>query len=119
VLEAGERLERDALAGVVAYPDLAPILAEVSPEHFDDELHRSLREHLVAGREGTPETTALLAELDARAAAEGIDEDTARQLLLRLRERQLRRELAHAEPERIEDLREQLQKVRAAAGEPV
>jgi DNA primase len=119
VLEAGERLERDALAGVVAFPDLAPILAEVSPHHFDDELHRALRAHLIEPGEGTPETTALLAELDARAAAEGIDEETARQLLLRLRERQLRRELAHADPERIDDLTEQLQKVRAAAGEPV
>jgi DNA primase len=119
VLEAGERLERDALAGVVAFPDLAPILGEISPDHFDDELHRALRAHLISGHEGTPETTALLAELDARAAAEGIDEETARQLLLRLRERQLRRELAHADPKRIEELREQLVKVRAAAGEPV
>jgi DNA primase len=119
VLEAGERLERDALAGVVAFPDLAPILAELAPGHFDDELHRALRAQLIEPGEGTPETTALLAELDARAAAEGIDEETARQLLLRLRERQLRRELAHADPDRIEDLTEQLQKVRAAAGEPV
>jgi DNA primase len=119
VLEAGERLERDALAGVVAFPDLAPILGELSPEHFDDELHRALRTHLVEPGEATPQTTALLAELDARAAAEGIDEETARQLLLRLRERQLRRELAHADPQRIEELQEQLVKVRAAAGEPV
>ena len=119
VLEAGDRLERDALAGVVAHPALTPILAEVSPEHFDDDLNQALRLHLVEPGEGSPETTTLLAELDARAAAEGIDEDTARQLLLRLRERQLRRELAHAEPEQIEELREQLVKVRAAAGEPV
>ncbi len=119
VLEAGARLERDALAGVVAYPALTPILAEVSPEHFDDELNQALRLELVEPGERSPETTALLAELDARAAAEGIDEDTARQLLLRLRERQLRRELAHAEPERIEELQDQLVKVRAAAGEPV
>jgi DNA primase len=119
MLEAGARLERDALAGIVAYPDLVPILAEVSSDHFDDELHRALRSHLVDAGEATPETTALLAELDARAAAEGIDEETARQLLLRLRERRLRRELANADPERIEELQEQLVKVRVAAGEPV
>jgi DNA primase len=119
ILEAGERLERDALAGVVAYPSLVPILAEISPEHFDDELHLALRAQLVEPCEASAETTALLAELDARAAAEGIDEETARQLLLRLRERRLRRELANAEPERIEELQEQLVKVRTAAGEPV
>ena len=38
--------------------------------------------------------SALLAELDARAAREGIDERTGKELLLRLRERRLRRELA-------------------------
>jgi DNA primase len=119
VLEAGERLERDALAGVVAHPDLVPILAEVAPDHFDLELHRALRAQLVDQGEPTAETTELLAELDARAAAEGIDEETARQLLLRLRERRLRRELAKADPERIEELQEALVKVRTAAGEPV
>ena len=119
VLEAGERLERDALAGVVAHRELVPILEEISPEHFDAELHRSLRRLLVEGGETDAETTALLAELDARAAAEGIDDETARQLLLRLRERRLRRELAKANPERIEELQEALLKVRAAAGEPV
>jgi len=119
VLEAGERLERDALAGVVAYQSLVPVLAEISADHFDDELHRALRAQLVEPGDASSETTALLAELDARAAAEGIDEETARQLLLRLRERRLRRELANAEPERIEELTEQLVKVRTAAGEPV
>ncbi len=57
---------------------------------------------------------ALLAELDARAGAEGIDEGTAEQLLLRLRERQLRRELAVADEERLPDLRQALAKVRTA-----
>ena len=119
VLEAGERLERDALAGVVAFPDLAPILAEVSPEHFDDELHRALRAHLVEPGEGTPETTA---SSPSSTRAPPPRESTRRRLgssSSALRERQLRRELAHADPERIDDLTDQLQKVRAAAGEPV
>ncbi len=37
----------------------------------------------------------MLAELDARAAREAIDEATTKELLLRLRERAVRRELAH------------------------
>jgi DNA primase len=119
VLEAGERLERDALAGCVAHPDLVPVLAELGEEHFDDELHRRLRAHLVAGAPADREVVALLAELDARAQAEGIDDETAKQLLLRLRERDLRRELASADFERTKELQDALRQVREAAGEPV
>jgi hypothetical protein len=57
----------------------------------------------------------LLAELDARAATEGIDEETAKELLLRLRERQVRRELETADLERTKELQEQLEKIRATA----
>ena len=38
LLEAGMRWERDALAACVAHPELAGILAELGPEHFDDPL---------------------------------------------------------------------------------
>ena len=48
-LDAGDRLERDALAGVIAHPTLRPLLAELTPEHFHDPLHRALRAHLVDG----------------------------------------------------------------------
>jgi hypothetical protein len=57
----------------------------------------------------------LLAELDARAATEGIDQETAKELLLRLRERQVRRELETADLERTKELQEQLEKIRATA----
>ena len=57
---------------------------------------------------------ALLAELDARAGAEGIDEDTAKELLLRLRERQLRRELATADPQRTLELQGALTRLHEA-----
>jgi hypothetical protein len=60
------------------------------------------------------ELVALLAELDARAAAGGIDEETAEQLLLRLRERRLRRDLETAEESRVADLQQALAKVRTA-----
>jgi DNA primase len=117
VLEAGSRLEHDALAGVVAYPGLARLLAELSPEHFDDPLLRRVQAHLAAAEAAPePELVGVLAELDARAAAEGIDEGTAKELMLRLRERQLRRELATAGPERTRELQEALTRIREAVG---
>lgn len=98
VLEAGVRQERDALAGVVAHTRLTPLLAELTPEHFDVELHRRVRKYLL---EPAPtadrELVGVLAELDARAADEEIDEGTAKELLLRLRERGIRRELARSD----------------------
>src|SRR5881409_1560977 len=51
LLDAGERLERDALAGVAAHRSLVPVLAELGPEHFDAEDHRRLRDGLVGGAE--------------------------------------------------------------------
>jgi DNA primase len=115
LLEKGSRLERDALAGVAAHPELRDVLAELTPDHFDTELHRRAREHLLEAGEPDDELVPLLAELDARAAAEGIDEETATELLLRLRERQLRRELESADLERTKELQEQLAKIRATA----
>jgi DNA primase len=115
LLEKGSRLERDALAGVAAHPDLRDVLAELTPDHFDTELHRRARDHLLGASEPDEELVPLLAELDARAAAEGIDEETAKELLLRLRERQLRRELENADLERTKELQEQLAKIRATA----
>jgi DNA primase len=114
LLEKGARLERDALAGVAAHPALTELLAELSPEHFDSELHRRAREHLLEPG-AVEELVPLLAELDARAATEGIDQETAKELLLRLRERQLRRELETADLERTKELQEQLEKIRATA----
>jgi DNA primase len=115
LLEKGSRLERDALAGIAAHPELRDLLAELAPEHFDAELHRRAREHLLEPGDPDAELVPLLAELDARAATEGIDDETAKELLLRLRERQLRRELTSADPERTKELQEQLEKVRATA----
>ena len=116
LLEAAERLERDALAGVAAHPELRQVLESLTPEHFDSQLHRRARAHLLEeGEVPDEELVVLLAELDARAAAGGIDEETTTELLLRLRERQLRRELAGADLERTKELQEQLEKIRATA----
>jgi DNA primase len=117
VLEAGVRQERDALAGVVAHPGLISLLAELTPEHFDLELHRRVREHLLDPGDADRELVGMLAELDARAAEEAIDEDTAKELLLRLRERSLRRELARSDDlERTKELQAALARIREAVG---
>jgi DNA primase len=119
VLGAGDRLERDALAACVAHPELAKLLHELSPEHFDEELHRRFRSVLVDGADEDAELVGLHAELDARAAREGIDARTGKELLLRLRERRLRRELAGAELERTTELQATLARVRQAIAELV
>jgi DNA primase len=115
LLDAGSRLERDALAACVAHPALRRLLGELTPEHFDDEAHRSFRAALLdGGGEGQEELVALRAELDAVAAREGLDERTGTELLLRLRERKLRRDLeaVAGDLERVGDLQVQLARVR-------
>jgi DNA primase len=116
LLEAGERLERDVLAASLAHPALLRGLAELAPEHFDSEVHRRFRTALVSGRDD-PELTALRAELDARAAREAIDERTGAELLLRLRERKLKRDLSGADLARTTELQAHLAKVRQALAE--
>ena len=64
-----------------------------------------------------PELVALLAELDARAEADGIDEETAKQLLLRLRERRLGRELEAADEAQFQELQHKLAEIRTAIRE--
>jgi len=115
LLEAGARLERDALAGAAAHPELRDLLAELSSDHFDADLHRRAREYLLEPGEADRELVQLLAELDARADAEGIDEATTKELLLNLHERKLRRELQNADFERTKELQEELERLRSAA----
>ena len=116
LFEAGDRLERDALAACLAHPSLVRGLGELTPGHFDSDLTRRFRAALVAGRDD-PELTALKAELDARAAREAIDERTGAELLLRLRERKLKRDLAGADLARTTELQAHLAKVRQALAE--
>ena len=117
LLDAGERLERNALAGVAVHRTLVPVLAELGPDHFDSEQYRRLRALLIGTAPQDPDLVGLLAELDARAVADGIDERTAEELLLRLRERRIRRELADAPPERTIELQAALAKIRGAVEE--
>jgi DNA primase len=116
LLDAGGRLERDALAACLAHPSLVRGLAELTPEHFDVDVNRRLRASLITGRDD-PELTSLRAELDARAAQEAIDERTGAELLLRLRERKLKRDLAGADLAKTTELHAHLAKVRQALAE--
>jgi DNA primase len=120
LLDAGTRLERAALAGVAAHPSLGKFLAELGPEHFDDPLHRRACAHLLGQAPADDELTPLLAELYALADEESITEQTAEQLLLRLRERKLARELSalpEADEGRLVDLQQALLKIRTAIRE--
>jgi DNA primase len=116
MLEAGERLERDVLAACFAFPSLRGALEKLSPEHFDGDENRRLRTALLT-RDADEETAPALAELDAVAATEAIDETTAKELLLRLRERHLRRQLSGADLDQTAELQRKLLEIREAVAE--
>jgi len=114
--EAGDRLERDTLAGCLAHPEFVPDLAALPPDQFDSDRYRRLRAHIVDGGEPDTDLLPLIAELDARAESEEITEATTRELLLRLTERGLRRELARTNGDlaRTKELQEKLERIRKA-----
>jgi DNA primase len=112
LLDAGTRLERSALAGVAAHESLRDELELLGPDHFDDELHRRARAYVLGQEAADGELTALLAELYALRDEEEITLETANQLLLRLRERGLERELARADAEQLVKLQQALAKLR-------
>jgi DNA primase len=114
LLDAGKRLERSALAGVAANPKLTRYLEELGPEHFDDELHRRARAHLLGHEVADDELTPLLAELYALGDRDELTEETAEQMLLRLRERRLQRQLNDARPDHFLELQQRLAEVRTA-----
>jgi len=114
-LDASAKLERSALSGVLRHEQLRPLLAELSADHFYDERHRAIRGPLVDDTPLDEAGIGLLAELDAYAEAEGIGEATGTELLLRLRERELQRELRAAPVERRHELTEALARLRERA----
>jgi DNA primase catalytic core len=113
LVEAAEKVERGALGGVIVHRELTGMLAEIPPEQFRNDLHRALRNQLVDGGFATPETLALLAELDFWAQeVEGIDKATAEVYLLRMTEREAQTELQQAELERVPELSARLVRIR-------
>ena len=116
VMEAGDRLERDVLAACIAFPTLTEELRQIPADRFDSDLYRRLRA-VILKEESDDEIIPALAELDAVAATEGIDEATAKQLLLNLRERYLRRRLNDAPLEETPELQRELLEIREAVAE--
>ena len=116
VMEAGDRLERDVLAACIAFPSLGEELKKIPADHFDTDLHRQLRA-IVLKEASADDVITELAELDALAATEGINEATAKQLLLNLRERHLRRRLNEATLEETKELQQELVEIREAVAE--
>ncbi len=114
ILEAGLRLERDTLAACVVSPSLVAALGSLGVDHFGDPLHRRFRDVLVEGAAEDDELVALRAELGARAARDAIDERTGRELLLRLRERRLRRDLQGADLARATEIQAHLARLQEA-----
>ena len=119
LLDAGARLERDALAACLAHPELHERLRALPPDLFDDELHRRFRAVLVDGAAEDADLVALHAELDARIERERVTERNGTERLLQLRERRLRRELAApgVDMAHAKELQEHLAKVRQALAE--
>jgi DNA primase len=120
-LEGGDRLEKRLLAAVAADPELVEhYLAPLDERHFDDPLHRRLRDYLCGEAEPDEELLRARAELDATAETEHLDADAAKELFLRLEERMVRRELARLEGEdlaRTVELQTLLAKIREAQQE--
>lgn len=118
LLDAGVRLEREALAAVVAHPELVDALAGLAEEHFELDEHRRMRAALVARVPPDGDLIPLLAELDATASTEGITRQTGTEMLLRLREKKLRRDLqGETDLARATELQAHLAKVRQALTE--
>jgi DNA primase len=126
LVDAGERLERDLLAVCTVHPELAErYLRDLDDRHFDDPLHRRLRAYLAGEAEADDELIALRAELDATAEREGLNDEAAKQLFLRLEERLVRRELAElgrgevtsADLERTKELQAVLSRIQEALQE--
>ena len=112
VVEAGRRLERNALAAVAVTPQLVPLLTELSPDHFAVEAHRRLRSHLVEDGPLDADDVGLLAELDAVGRRDELGVQQGQEYLLRLRERKLRAEMTTVSPQQQREIAHQLERIR-------
>ena len=95
----------------------AGILAELGPEHFDDPCTGALRDHLVQPGEVDPSCLACWPSSTRARRPRGSTSRRRKQLLLRLRERRLERELDEADLERTKELQAALARVRDAVRE--
>ena len=117
-----QRLERRLLAACTTSPDLVDrYLRPLDDRHFDSDLHRRLRAHLVDGGEADGDLVAAVAELRATAAADQLEEEAARELFFRLEERLVQRELDEevrgGDTKRVIELQQLLRRIREAIEE--
>ena len=112
VVAAADKIERGALAGVIAHRELVPILARIPAEQFRDELHRALRVHLVDGDPPVRRDARAARRAPFWALEEEIDKATAEIYLLRMTEREVQTELRQAPYERLPELTEKLARIR-------
>ena len=113
LVAAGERLEQSALAACLGHPELVEVLRQLAPDHFELEIHRRFRALLLNDGPEDSDLVKLRAELDAR-GDRGLDARAGTELLLRLRERRIRKTLAGGEQladRQRGELREQLTKI--------
>ena len=115
VAGAVDRLERGALAGVIALPEPR---AGAGRDHrrSTSATRRTARCAGISSTARRPPArrSSCCAELDAWAPQEGIDLPTAKELLLRLGEREVRAELQHADLGRTKELHETLARIQEA-----
>ena len=118
LLDAGIRLEREALAAVVAHPASERRSPGSARSTSISRSTGGCGRRSSPGYRPTPISSALLAELDATASSEGITKRTGTEMLLRLRERKLRRDLqGETDLARATELQAHLAKVRQALTE--
>ncbi len=116
VLDASAKLERSALAGVLRHPSsCGPCWRSCRWTTSTTSCTARFEAISSTAPLSTQTGVGLLAELDAYADAEGIGEATGTELLLRLRERELQRELRAAPVERRSELTEALARLRERA----
>ena len=113
VMEAGDRLERDLLAACIAFPGLADALRTIPADHFDSDLHRRLRA-VSSARPRTRRSSRRSRSSTRWPRARRSTRQTAKELLLRVRERYLRRRLADASLEETKELQTKLLEIREA-----
>ena len=117
LIGAAQRLERGVLTGVRAHPELNRARGARLRSTSTPSSPPGGRSSCSAARPRPRSSWPLLAELDAVAELEGIDVETAKHPLLRLRERRLQRELERAEEEPLIELQHRLAEIRTAIRE--
>jgi DNA primase len=105
------RSEKLALGAALRFPELIPLIEALPESTFGDLTLRRIRDWLVSGQQDHSVDKNDLAELDALIDSDAVGEETGREVILRLTEREIRRELRLASVERREVLTDALNRI--------